>query len=125
MTTPVRIVWPVLVVAVLGSLALGLGPGRAAATTPLARACGSKVTIQLAPGAFAEYMMTMDTSLYMKPKNLPFEAACLAEPLSGAWKGMIQYSQMALGEDVIVIGVGGIGLAGEDGQQPVTERAAG
>ena len=54
--------------------------------------------------------MTMDTSLYMKPKNLPFEAACLAEPLSGAWKGMIQYSQMALGEDVIVIGVGGIGL---------------
>jgi len=77
---------------------------------PHAFTTGGDGPVEVWPGAFAEYMMTMDTSLYMKPKNLPFEAACLAEPLSGAWKGMIQYSQMALGEDVIVIGVGGIGL---------------
>ena len=32
------------------------------------------------------------------------------EPLSGAWKGVIQYSQMGLGDDVVIIGVGGIGL---------------
>jgi L-iditol 2-dehydrogenase len=62
------------------------------------------------PGAFAEYMLTLESCLYAKPANVSFEAACLAEPLSGAWKGVIQYSQMTLGDDVIVIGVGGIGL---------------
>ena len=29
---------------------------------------------------------------------------------SGAWKGLIQYSEMAVGDDVVIIGVGGIGL---------------
>jgi L-iditol 2-dehydrogenase len=62
------------------------------------------------PGAFAEYMLTLETCLYHKPKTLSFDAACLTEPLSGAWKGVIQYSQMSLGDDVVVIGVGGIGL---------------
>lgn len=62
------------------------------------------------PGAFAEYMLTLDSCLYHKPKNLSFNAACLTEPLSGAWKGVIQYSEMALAEDVVVIGVGSIGL---------------
>ena len=37
-------------------------------------------------------------------------AAALTEPLSGAWKGVIQYSQMSVGDDVVVVGVGGIGL---------------
>ncbi len=62
------------------------------------------------PGAFAEYMLTRANSLFPRPKNLPFDVAALTEPLSGAWKGVIQYSQMTLGEDVIVIGVGSIGL---------------
>jgi L-iditol 2-dehydrogenase len=39
-----------------------------------------------------------------------FDAGALTEPLSGAWKGVIHYSQMSLGDDVVVIGVGGIGL---------------
>ncbi|HQO67156.1 MAG TPA: zinc-binding dehydrogenase, partial [Spirochaetales bacterium] len=34
----------------------------------------------------------------------------LTEPLSGAWKGVIQYSEMKVGDDVVIIGVGGIGL---------------
>jgi len=62
------------------------------------------------PGAFAEYMKTAESCLFHKPANVSFDAAALAEPLSGAWKGVIQYSQMQVGDDVVVIGVGGIGL---------------
>jgi L-iditol 2-dehydrogenase len=62
------------------------------------------------PGAFAEYMLTRETCLFHKPANLSFDAACLTEPLSGAWKGVIQYSEMEVGEDVVVVGVGSIGL---------------
>ena len=62
------------------------------------------------PGAFAEYMRTAENCLFRKPPSVSFDAAALAEPLSGRWKGVIQYSQMGLGDDVVVIGVGGIGL---------------
>jgi L-iditol 2-dehydrogenase len=61
-------------------------------------------------GAFAEYMVTKEASLFRKPKNLSWDAAALTEPLSGAWKGVVQYSGMRVGDDVVVIGVGGIGL---------------
>lgn len=61
-------------------------------------------------GAFAEYMLTKEGSLYRKPKSLSWDAAALTEPLSGAWKGVIRYSQMQVGDDVVVVGVGGIGL---------------
>jgi L-iditol 2-dehydrogenase len=62
------------------------------------------------PGAFAQYMLTRENSFFRKPTNLSFDAACLTEPLSGAWKGVIQYSEMHVGDDVVIIGVGGIGL---------------
>ena len=62
------------------------------------------------PGAFAEYMKTKAAMLYRKPASVSFDAAALTEPLSGAWKGVIQYSEMKVGDDVVVIGVGGIGL---------------
>ena len=62
------------------------------------------------PGAFAEYMRTRENTLFHKPENLSFDAACLTEPLSGAWKGVIRYSEMRVGDDVVVIGVGSIGL---------------
>jgi L-iditol 2-dehydrogenase len=62
------------------------------------------------PGAFAEYMLTKESCLYHKPPHLSFDAAAETEPLSGAWKGVIQYSEMKVGDDVVVIGVGGIGL---------------
>jgi L-iditol 2-dehydrogenase len=62
------------------------------------------------PGAFAEYMITGKTCLFHKPKNISFDAAALTEPLSGAWKGLIQKSEMQVGDDVVVIGTGGIGL---------------
>ena len=62
------------------------------------------------PGAFAEYMLTKECCLFAKPRGVSFDAAALTEPLSGAWKGVIQYSRLEVGEDVVVIGVGGIGL---------------
>ncbi len=62
------------------------------------------------PGAFAEYMRSRATTLFPKPANLSFDAAALTEPLSGAWKGVIDHSEMRVGDDVIVIGVGSIGL---------------
>ena len=45
-------------------------------------------------GAFAEYMLTHENCLFHKPANVSFDAAALTEPLSGAWKGVVQYSQM-------------------------------
>jgi len=71
---------------------------------------GGDGPVDVWPGAFAEYMRTMDRSLFHKPATLSFDAAALTEPLSGAWKGVIQYSQMQVGDDVVIIGVGSIGL---------------
>ncbi len=62
------------------------------------------------PGSFAEYTKTIDRCCFKKPAGISFDAACLTEPLSGAWKGVVQYSQIQVGDDVVVIGVGGIGL---------------
>jgi threonine dehydrogenase-like Zn-dependent dehydrogenase len=62
------------------------------------------------PGAFAEYMLTKECCLFHKPRHLSFDAAALTEPLSGAWKGLVQYSEMKVGDDVVIIGVGSIGL---------------
>jgi L-iditol 2-dehydrogenase len=61
-------------------------------------------------GSFAEYTRTQAHCLFHKPPHISFDAAALTEPLSGAYKGVIQYSQMQVGDDVVVIGTGGIGL---------------
>lgn len=62
------------------------------------------------PGAFAEYMKTRASCIYPKPPSISFDAAALTEPLAGAWKGLISHSEMRVGDDVVVIGVGGIGM---------------
>ena len=62
------------------------------------------------PGAFAEYMLTKEVTLYHKPPSISFDAAAVTEPLAGAWKGVIHHSEMTVGDDVLVIGVGSIGL---------------
>ena len=62
------------------------------------------------PGAFAEYMLTRENTLFHKPGKVSFDAAAITEPLSGAWKGLIQHSQLQVGEDVVIIGAGGIGM---------------
>jgi L-iditol 2-dehydrogenase len=62
------------------------------------------------PGAFAEYMLTKESCLYPKPPSISFDAAAVTEPLAGAWKGVIHYSEIKPADDVVVIGVGSIGL---------------
>ena len=62
------------------------------------------------PGSFAEYTVTGANVVFRKPADLSFDAACQGEPVSGAWKGIIHYSQLKLGDDVVVIGTGGIGM---------------
>ena len=62
------------------------------------------------PGAFAEYMVADVRCCFPKPAGISFDAAALTEPLSGAWKGVVHCSEMEVGDDVVVIGVGGIGL---------------
>lgn len=71
---------------------------------------GGDGPVDVWPGAFAEYMLTKETCLFSKPAEISFDAAALTEPLSGAWKGTIQYSQMQIGEDVVVVGAGSMGL---------------
>ena len=61
-------------------------------------------------GAFAEYMLTRESTLYPKPASISFDAAAVTEPLAGAWKGVIAHSEMKVADDVVVIGVGSIGL---------------
>lgn len=62
------------------------------------------------PGSFAEYTLTGANTLFHKPANISFDAACQTEPLSGAWKGVVQHSQISVGDDVVIIGTGGIGV---------------
>lgn len=61
-------------------------------------------------GSFAEYVVQNASSILPKSRSISFEAAALTEPLAGSWKGLIKYSQMQVGEDVVVIGTGGIGM---------------
>jgi len=61
-------------------------------------------------GAFAEYVLVPENSLYYKPKNITFDAAALAEPLAGSYKGMIEYSELKIAEDLVIIGAGSMGL---------------
>lgn len=62
------------------------------------------------PGSFAEYTRTQQRSIFHKPAQISFDAAACTEPLSGSWKGVVHKSQMRVGDDVVVIGVGSIGL---------------
>ncbi|MBN2029990.1 alcohol dehydrogenase catalytic domain-containing protein [bacterium] len=60
-------------------------------------------------GAFAQYIAVDQKSVYPIPDGISFEDAALLEPTAGAWKGL-HNSEMGKGEDVVVIGAGGIGM---------------
>jgi threonine dehydrogenase-like Zn-dependent dehydrogenase len=62
------------------------------------------------PGSFAEFVVTGANTLFEKPRCVTWDAACQAEPISGAWKGLVQYSGLSVGDDVVVIGTGAIGM---------------
>jgi len=60
-------------------------------------------------GAFAQYIVVDKKSLYKIKDLISFESAALLEPTAGSWKGL-HNSQFKQGDDVVVIGVGGIGM---------------
>ncbi len=62
------------------------------------------------PGGFAEFVKAPVQTLYLKPQNVLFPAAALAEPLGGSYKGLISYTNLTVGEDVVIIGAGAMGL---------------
>ncbi len=61
-------------------------------------------------GAFAEFVVVPESSLYRKPSNTSFPAAALTEPLAGSYKGLVEYSQLRTGEDLVIVGAGAMGL---------------
>lgn len=71
---------------------------------------GGDGSLDIRSGAFAEYVVHNASSIYHKPSSLSFEAAAMTEPMAGSWKGLIHYSQLSIGEDVVIIGTGGIGM---------------
>jgi len=62
------------------------------------------------PGGFAEFVRAPVQALYLKPPNVSFPAAALTEPLAGSYKGLISYTRLTVGEDVVIIGAGAMGL---------------
>lgn len=62
------------------------------------------------PGALAEWVLVPEAALYRKPSGVSFEAVALTEPLAGCYKGLIEYSGMRIGEDLVIIGAGSMGL---------------
>jgi len=62
------------------------------------------------PGGFAEFVKAPAQTLYLKPPNVSFPAAALTEPLGGSYKGLISYTGLTIGEDVVIIGAGAMGL---------------
>lgn len=61
-------------------------------------------------GAFAEYTLVPEVALFHKPKSITFDAGALTEPLAGSYKGLIEYSQLKITEDLVIIGAGSMGL---------------
>jgi threonine dehydrogenase-like Zn-dependent dehydrogenase len=62
------------------------------------------------PGGFAEFVRAPVGAIYRKPSNISFPAAAITEPLAGSYKGLIAYTRLTVGEDVVIIGAGGMGL---------------
>ena len=61
-------------------------------------------------GAFAASVVVPDHNLHRPPAALPDEAAALTEPLACVCNSMLDPSSVAVGDRVLVIGPGAIGL---------------
>jgi len=61
-------------------------------------------------GGFARYIKAPESTLFAKPPNVSFESAALTEPLAGSYKGIIEYTNLTLGEDMVLLGAGSMGL---------------
>lgn len=61
------------------------------------------------PGGFAEYVLAKEFQAVSLPDHVSFEEAAIMEPLAVCIRG-IRNSQLDLGDNVVVIGAGPIGL---------------
>ncbi|SFE59729.1 threonine 3-dehydrogenase [Paenibacillus catalpae] len=61
-----------------------------------------------APGCFAEYAVVKASNIIINKKDMPFEIACLQDPLGNAVQTVL--SGDIVGKSVIIIGTGPIGL---------------
>lgn len=102
----------------------GLAAGTAVVVDPLL-SCGHCVTCRSgrphtcanlkllgidAPGGAAEQLLVPEGSLVPLPAGADLDAAAFAEPLAVAVRA-VRRSRVALGEDVVVVGAGPVGLA--------------
>jgi len=60
------------------------------------------------PGSFAEYVLMNERFLHTKPESISFEAAALAEPVSGALHA-VGRCNLHIGDFVVLLGCGTIG----------------
>lgn len=61
-----------------------------------------------APGCFAEYAILKGSNVIFNPPDMPFELACLQDPLGNAVQTVL--SGDIVGKSVVIIGMGPIGL---------------
>jgi threonine dehydrogenase-like Zn-dependent dehydrogenase len=65
---------------------------------------------ELAPGAYAEYMLLDETMIMPVPNGLGPDLAALTEPMAVAWHA-IRRGELGKGDVAVVIGCGPVGLA--------------
>ncbi|MEM1079425.1 MAG: Zn-dependent alcohol dehydrogenase [Pseudomonadota bacterium] len=79
--------------------------------SPLHLPDGTEVAQGLACGAFAERVLVTPAQLAPLPPDMPLEAACLlACGVTTGVGAVVQTGQVRVGETVVVIGAGGVGL---------------
>ena len=71
--------------------------------------CDRNTTIgRTGPGGFSDYIMMPEGEVYPIDPAVPFNVACLAEPLSCVFHG-IEVAEVSWGQSVLIKGAGGIG----------------
>lgn len=71
--------------------------------------CERNTTIgRTGPGGFSDYIMMPEGEVYPVDSSVPFEVACLSEPLSCVFHG-IEVADVKPGQSVLIKGAGGIG----------------
>lgn len=61
-------------------------------------------------GAFAEYMRLPEHVVYVVPEHVSLDHACLAEPIVATHHLMQERAQVRVGDDVVVVGPGPMGI---------------
>ncbi len=86
-------------------------PTRADGVFPF-RAKGRDVSSYCQLGTFSEYLVASEIQMLKIDDDIPFEAACLVGcGVMTGWGGAEKVAQVGVGDTVVVVGVGGVGMA--------------